>query len=86
MIKNIIIFVLTITTIIFATLFIIYYNNIDSYMKEKEVDIINRETIVSQKENTIKQYDTCIHNLNNLQSAVNRIKNIVNTTSEYTSE
>lgn len=77
MYKLFIIFILTLSTIIFATLFIIYYNNIDKYMKEKENDIINRENQVSKKEEIIKKYEICNNELTSKNNIINQIKQLI---------
>ena len=76
MYKLFIIFLLTLSTIIFATLFIIYYNNIDKYMKEKENNIINREREVIKKEELIKKYEICNSELIALKDKINKIKEL----------
>jgi|LakMenE18May11ns_1017448.scaffolds.fasta_scaffold8384862_2 hypothetical protein len=80
MIKVIIIFILSLTTIIFATLFTIYYNNIDKYMKDKENEIIRRETNVAKKEDLIKKYEQCNNELNNIKVTMTKIKDLSNIT------
>ena len=77
MYKLFIIFILTLSTIIFATLFIIYYNNIDKYMKNKEIDIINREREVIKKEDLIKKYEICNDELISMKDIINKIKELI---------
>lgn len=77
MYKLFIIFILTLSTIIFATLFIIYYNNIDKYMKNKEIDIINREREVIKKEDLIKKYEICNGELISMKEIINKIKDLI---------
>lgn len=72
-----IIFVLTLLTIIFATLFIIYYNNVDKYMKDKEQDILKREIEVIKKEEIIKKYDFCKNELSSTKLIVDKIRELV---------
>lgn len=77
MIKLFLIFILTLSTIIFATLFLIYYNNIDKYMKDKEVYIKNKTSELSTKENLINKYYVCDNDLKELKEKINKIKNII---------
>lgn len=72
-----IIFILTLSTIIFGTLFIIYYNNVDKYMKDKELDILKRETEVIKKEEVIKKYESCKNELDSAKSIVDKIKELI---------
>ena len=72
-----IIFILTLSTVIFATLFIIYYNNIDKYMKEKEVNITIREQDVAKKEDLIKKYELCNNELTSVKNIINKIRDLV---------
>lgn len=72
-----IIFILTLSTIVFATLFIIYYNNIDKYLKEKENDIGNREKEVIKKEDLIKKYETCNSELISIKVTINKMKDLI---------
>jgi len=76
-----IIFILTLSTVIFATLFIIYYNNIDKYMKEKEVNITIREQDVAKKEDLIKKYELCNNELTSVKNIINKIRDLVKFTS-----
>lgn len=72
-----IIFVLTLSTIIFCVLFIIYYNNVDKYMKDKELDIAKREIEVNKKEEIIKKYEFCKNELESTKSIMSKIKELV---------
>jgi hypothetical protein len=72
-----IIFILTLSTIIFATLFIIYYNNIDKYMKEKENNIMSREKEVTKKEELIKKYEVCNSELTSIKDTINKIRDLI---------
>ena len=73
-----IIFILTLTTIIFATLFIIYYNNIDKYMKDKENELIKRESEMEKKKEIIMKYEKCEKDFNIASDKLNKITNIIN--------
>jgi len=77
MLKEITIGVLLLTTFIFATLFVIYYNNVDKYMKDKEVNIINRENEVAKKEELCKKYETCSNEIINLKSKINKARELL---------
>ena len=72
-----IIFVLTLLTIIFATLFIIYYNNVDKYMKDKEIEILKRESEVAKKEELIKQHELCKNELTSTKSIIDKIRDLI---------
>ncbi|QKF93799.1 hypothetical protein QKU48_gp0341 [Fadolivirus algeromassiliense] len=74
-----IIFVLTLSTIIFATLFIIYYNNVDKYMKDKELNLLKRESDVIKKEELIKKYEFCKNELDSTKSVMDKIKDLIRT-------
>jgi len=72
-----IIFFLTLTTIIFATLFIIYYNNIDRYMRNKEHELFNREKEILKKEELIKKYEICNSELITIKNKITKIKELL---------
>jgi len=74
--KGTVIILLSITTIIFAALFLTYYNNVDKFMKDKEIGLIKREIDLSAREKNLRDCEKCMNNETELHKIIDSIKEL----------
>lgn len=77
-VKNFVIILLSIATIIFAALFLTYYNNLDSYMKDKENELIQQSKDLEMRERAVVDCEKCKHDLSEYIKIFEAIKEKVN--------
>jgi len=77
-VANFAILFLSLTTITFFILFWIYYNGIDSYMKDKETILINKERDLNKREAMISACEANAKKLQVCSENIEKVKTIVN--------
>ena len=75
--KNIFIAILFVTTIIFAVLFLVYYNKIDEYKKDKEIYLNNKEAELTKREKRLVDMEECNQKLDHCLAIKKQIQEIL---------
>lgn len=79
-VSNYIILLLSLTTVIFAVLFWLYYSSYDQFMKDKETMLVNKERELNERELKVGNCEMHVSMSGKLKSSMDKIKTIV---SEY---
>jgi hypothetical protein len=76
-VTNFVILLLSLTTVTFFVLFWIYYNSVDSFMKDKETQLINKERELNVREQYVSTCEQNLHKMNNYKDSLVKIKGIL---------
>lgn len=79
MLKNFIILTFFISTVVFGILFIIYYNRLDQFKKEKVVYLKNKEEQLNIREKQIEKIEQCSEKLKHCTTINDGIKKLLAT-------